>query len=202
MSRAEITRMRVLSPRSAHATWRRRTMKNECYTFLFHGNNLLAVHFHDQSPGARRIRGGEMVQALTQPILADGADLVDRDLGFPSRTSDRDAAAPTWMELGRQWTDDDRIEVTVHFVATHHDHGSRLGDFRATHWIEVREVDAVAVDVDGHQRSAGSSPSATVPSKSLQSSRSRAIALKVSSHDSRLSCLLRKTSASSRTSST
>ncbi len=88
------------------------------------------------------------------------------------------------------------------FRRAYHDDGSRLGDFGAVRRIQVREIDAVAVDIDGHQRSAGSSPSATVPSKLLQSSRSRAMALKLSSQDSRLSRLLRKTSASSRTSST
>src|SRR5882672_1274958 len=99
-----------------------------------------------------------MVQALTHPILADRADLIDRDLGLPPRASDLDPAAPTWMELGRQGTDDDRIQVPVHFVPAHHHDWSRLGDLRAARWIQVGKVNAVALDVDGHQRSAGSSP--------------------------------------------
>src|SRR5438552_19194156 len=59
---------------------------------------LLAVHFHDQPSHARRVRDGETIQALAQPILADGSDLIDLDLGLPPRADDLHPAAPTRME--------------------------------------------------------------------------------------------------------
>ena len=107
-----------------------------------------------------------------EALLADGANLVNRDLGFLSRALYLEAAAPARVQAGSERTDDHGFQEAVHLITAYHDDRPGLAHLAADGWVEVRDVDGVAPGVSGHQ----SRPSATATSRSLQSSDSAAMA--------------------------
>ena len=90
---------------------------------------LLAVHFSDQAPENSRLGLGECANPVAEPALADGADLVDRDLGAALRQPDAEARAPWGMQGRGKRADGDGGQSRIENVETHDHHRSSLGHF-------------------------------------------------------------------------
>jgi hypothetical protein len=159
---------------------------------------LFAVHFRDQPPQPRGSRCVERVDPPSKSELADRPYLIDCDFGLTAGAWCFDATAPARMELRRERTHDDRVQMTIHLVSTHDNDRSAFRDRPVAGRVRFSDVDRVALDGNRHHFSSGSRPSATVTSHSLQSSRLRAISLNVSPQESCSSGLPRRRSPSSR----
>lgn len=91
------------------------------------------------------MRDAEAAKALTQTNGADCANLIDCNLSFAAGTYHLNPASPTRMDLRGQRAHYDRIEMPIHFIATHDDDRSCLHDLAAPRRFEVRQVDRVTL---------------------------------------------------------
>ena len=82
------------------------------------------------------------------------------------------------MELGCQRADDYSVKMAVHLVLANDYNRPNLIDLAAARGVEVGQIEGVTLDGLVYQESSPFfRPSASVTSRSLQSSRSRAISL-------------------------
>ena len=102
------------------------------------------------------------------------------------------------MQRGGERADDDSVQKLIHLVVTDHDHRPHLAALLSHGGVEVGEADRVPAGKASRQPR----PSATVASRSLQSSGSAAILRQVSLHDILLSSLPYRMMPSSVSSST
>ena len=134
--------------------------------------SLLSVHLGDKAAEVDRGIGRQPVDLVPQSLFADGADLVHGNFSFPARALDLQPATPLRMQDGGERTNHDRIEKLIHLILTDYHHRTHFADFRPHRRIEIGKVDSVSLWKSRHQ----SRPSATVASRSLQSSWSAAMA--------------------------
>ena len=104
-----------------------------------------AVHLRDEAAECARVGGGERAELFAESRLADGANLVDGDLGAPFRDAHFDASAPRGVELACEGADGDGLESLVQDVEAHDDDGPRLGHFGTLRRGELCPADFVAL---------------------------------------------------------
>lgn len=71
------------------------------------GTSWQPIHLRDDKTHRRCLRGREHAQTPSEPLLADGSDLLHADIRGPARTPDLDTAAPTWPHGAAQRAHDD-----------------------------------------------------------------------------------------------
>src|SRR5918999_695040 len=107
-------------------------------------SGLFPVHLRNESPEGAGLLVREGAELPAETRLADGADLVHCDLSAPAAYPAAEPGAPGGMELGRERTDGDGLEMLVQRVEAH-DHGRpSLGHLGALDGIEGNPPDFVA----------------------------------------------------------
>ncbi len=114
----------------------------------------------------------QTVNPLLQSSFSDGAYLVNCDFSFLPCALNLQPAPSLRMYRGGKGTDNDRIQKLIHLILTDHYDRPYLPDSSAHRGIEVGKVNSATPGKGRRQ----SSPSATVASRSRQSSPAVAMA--------------------------
>ena len=85
----------------------------------------------------------ERINFFHQSLRAEGADLVDGDLGRLSGTGDRKACAPGGVQTGGERANDHGFHVAIQGIEADDDHRASLGNLAPYGRIERSEINAV-----------------------------------------------------------
>ena len=95
-------------------------------------------HPGDEPPEGGGLVIGERADPRAQAGLADGSDLVDRDLARPADALNRQTASPGRMKLAGDRADRHGLKSDIQFIQAYDNHRSGLGHFRPTRGIRNR----------------------------------------------------------------